>query len=462
MTIKKIGLSAIAIATISTAAFATGSLSLNGVVGKFSNELITNTSVDVNNTSPLNYTCGITNASASEPGFELKLASPAVIKSSDGNISILAVDDNSTIAVFDRYDSSAHSIIFKKNAGASISRGVAYKVVSDDNTTLGTGSMEITVTKGSSAVNAQLIVTDNTGVTVIDDVSAKILEGADQFSMSIDHKFDAQIDASKAFKEFYVGASATDDIVNYTMANNKALFNIPATATKIQLDIVADQNLTTYKVTNSANTGGAQINTYALSDYNLTASAGAPDNNFSETIASTLTTDKTGAMVVTNFKATGVVGFNGFSKTLLSAVDAGAWTIYGYNAQIPNVASTSIVDVAMKFTNRSTLDTDIYFTLIDPDGTTATLNSVDNPSLAKLPANTTGTYKASALVALLGDAVITETATSTAGFNSTGSFSVEVSIPTTPSSVYGMASFKNTNLGQFKDLPVYNSSEMAY
>jgi len=78
----------------------------------------------------------------------------------------------------------------------------------------------------------------------------------------------------------------------------------------------------------------------------------------------------------------------------------------------------------MKFTNRSSLPTNIYFTLIDPQGHTVSLNSVDNPKLAALPAGTTGTYTASELVSLIPAGTT---------FNHTGSFSIEVSIPTTPS-----------------------------
>jgi len=270
--------------------------------------------------------------------------------------------------------------------------------------------------------------------------------------MSIDQKFDAQIDASLGFKQFN-GQDNKSDGVKYTIANKFSSFVIPATASKMQLDIVADQNLSTYKIseTNSSNT---HINSIKLGDYNLTASATGADVNstFTDAVTSTLQTDQTGAMSVTNFKATGFVTFNGFTKKLLNQVDAGAWTIYGYTAQIPNVVGLSNIDTTMKFTNRSSLDTNIYFTLIDPDGTVVTLDSVKNPSIASLPKKSTGTYKASDLLALVTDP----------DFDKTGSFSVEVSIPTTPSSVYGMASFKNKTLRQFKDLPIYNSSKLAY
>jgi len=472
MTIKKIALSAVAMAMVSSVALAagTGTLTLNGGIGKFSNELISNTSVDKNNTTQLDYTCGIVNASASTPGFELKLVSPAIIKSSSdvsGAFGIYKKDDNTSIATFDRYDSTAHSIIFKAAANASISRGVEY-VIGDSNTSAPVaGEMEMTVTKGSTSVNAELIVTDNTGTTNLDTVNTVVMNGADQFAMSIDTPFSAEIDASKAFKEFYgssTASSATTDAIVYTIANNRSAMTsgIFATATDTRLNIVADQNLTTYKIT-QATAGGTKIDTINLSDYNLTAYASAPDNNFSEQLTTTYTTDKAGAMSVTHFKATGVVAFDGFSKTLLSKVDAGSWTIYGYSAQIPNVVSIPSADVTLKFTNRSSLDAQIYFTLIDQDGTVVTLNSVDNPSLAALPANTTGKYLASDLVTLIknGDAKTTSAVGTIAGFNTAGSFSVEVSIPTTPTSVYGYASF-HSSAGNYKDLPIYNTSSMTY
>jgi hypothetical protein len=47
-------------------------------------------------------------------------------------------------------------------------------------------------------------------------------------------------------------------------------------------------------------------------------------------------------------------------------------------------------------------------------------------------------------------------------FNKTASISVEVSVPATPTNIYGFASFRNLKLGQFKDLPIYNSSTLSY
>jgi hypothetical protein len=467
MTIKKIMLSAVAASLVGTAAFASGTLSLNGTVGKYSNELISNTAVDANNTTALNYTAGIINASASEPGFELQLVAPAQIKSSDGNISVMD-ENNATVGVFDRYDPTAHSIIFKKQTGASISRGLVYKIVGDDNASLAPGAMEMTIGKGSTSVDAKLIVTDNTGVNVIDTASSKVLEGADQFAMSIDTKLDAQIDASLAFKEFHGTPSNTDTIV-YTIENKKAAMTsgIFATASSLKLDVVADQNLSAYKITeatalvSSGTAGFVPLTDISLSDYNLTADASTVDANISDQLTTVLTTDKTGAMSVTNFKATGVVKFNtAYSKTLLSQVDAGTWSIYGYNAQIPSVITNDTFSTNFKFTNRSSIEAGVYFTLIDADGTTVSLNSVDNPSIASLPANNTVTYKASDLVALAANA--TATGGSVAGFDGAHSFSVEVSIPTTPNLVYGFASLKNTAVGQFKDLPVYNSSTMTF
>jgi len=134
--------------------------------------------------------------------------------------------------------------------------------------------------------------------------------------------------------------------------------------------------------------------------------------------------------------------------------NAGEWAIYGYNAQIPNVAGVEgRYETTMKFTNRSGLDTDIFFTLIDQDGTIVELSSADFPNeIAALPHNTTGKYNATDLLALVTDPE----------FDKNRSISVEVSIPTTPSAVYGAAAFKNNMTGQFNDLPIYNTSSMTY
>lgn len=460
MTMKKLGMSAVVASMLTTAVYASGTISVEGGPITAATEFLDNSAVDVNLTRSFLYTNGMTLATASEAGFELKFD---VTPTSDGNLTVQDFDTNETVADFDRVD--GNSIIFSAATNANIQRNKKYKVVSDDNTTVGAGAISLTIPKGTTTLTATLIVSDNTGVNVLDNPSANVIDIKPQLSGSFSTKLNAQIDAANGFLVFATNSpTTTSDTYSYIYSSIRDM-DIPVTVTAVDYVVSSDTNLSTYTVTQantSATTTGAWGNgdfTNTVNDTNITmaASAGNQDNNGSIEQLVTLNIAPTAAMKVVDFKATGKATYTagavtGVTKTLFADVDAGTWTIFGYNAQIPNVAGLTTHDTTMKFTNRSSLDTNIYFTLIDPDGTVATLNSVDNPTVAALPSNTTGTYKASKLLAL-----VTDTA-----FNKTGSVSVEVSIPTTPSAVYGMASFKNITLGQFKDLPVYNSSTLGY
>ncbi|MCD6258009.1 MAG: hypothetical protein J7J31_00240 [Helicobacteraceae bacterium] len=411
------------------------------------------------------YKCGMTASTATEPGFELKF--PGLTPIAESNITIADSDTNVTVAVFDRND--GESVIFSTVSGTTIQRNKNYTVghelnaTHSDTTRLGT-SLMLSLPVGTTTADASLILYSNSGDSTLDTATDTILETRTQFTGSFGTQLDAQIDASADFLLFNAdGAradSTTQDSYTFTFANDKDI-DFAATSTDVTYTVFADRNISTFTVTAAdADTNDVFSGSWAdavwpaptVNDYNITASV-VGDTNGSVTEEVQLTVAPTEDMAIVNFTGQGVVTFDGgATKTLFSGVSAGNWTIYGYTAQIPNVAGLSTHDTVMKFTNRSSLNTNIYFTLIDPDGTTATLNSADNAEIASLNADTTGTYVASALLALVDDAA----------FDKTGSISVEVSIPTTPDAVYGMASFKNNALGQFKDLPVYNSSSMGY
>lgn len=460
MTIKKLSLSAVAAAMVATSAIA-GAIN-TGSITTIASELLENEAVDINVSNAIQYTCTMSNTevkSAAEAGIELSL--PGISSASSlANLRVIRTDTNATVA---EYASKVGStLIFEAATGTSVVEDGSYKVVSfDSNSTINSarGDLILTLAKGSDSVTAIMKTTSNDGVSILDTASGPIAQTEPQFALSVDTALDSQIDAASGFLNFT--SSGTTDNFAFKFVNKGTTLDIPATLTGLSLALISDQNLSEYVVTGSspalgtAVTGstigqGISVAKTADNDHNITY-ASSDSNNTEAIFTSTLTTTAVGEMAVTNFTATGGVTFNGstssYSKQLLTDADAGKWTIYGYTAQIPNVAGLSTHDTVMKFTNRSSLDTNIYFTLIDPDGTVATLNSVDNPELASLPADTTGTYVASTLLSLVDDAA----------FNKAGSISVEVAIPTTPTSVYGMASFKNNALGQFKDLPVYNS-----
>jgi hypothetical protein len=278
-----------------------------------------------------------------------------------------------------------------------------------------------------------------------------IAEVGAEYVGSITSKMNARINASDSFESFYdqyADDNLEDELV-FSLTQKATLAGASLGDTVADVVLVYDNNLT---VNDNTATG---MDARTSNDYNVTGTVSLTGSGTADTETIELALDGNDASIpVTTFTLNAYVssGSNVFNVIPATAANAGTWTVYGYTAQIPNVSGLSTHETTMKFTNRSTLDTNIYFTLIDPDGTVVTLDSVTNTELAAIAANETGTYKASTLVSLITDP----------DFDATGSFSVEVSIPTTPTSVYGMASFKNTTLGQFKDLPVYNSSTMSY
>lgn len=454
MTIKKLSLSAVAAAMVATSAIA-GSIDA-GSLSKVSKELLTAQAVDVNLSNGIEYTNSMNNTdvkTASEAGFELEIAG---LKNASG-LEVINPDTNTTIAT--QTGIVGDTIIFEAATGQSAVEDQTYMFISTStkgvSNDIVAGELEVSIPKGSTSLSATVKTTSNDGVSVLDTASGPIVSTVQQFSLQVSEKLSASIDAAADFLEFTtvngLAATTTTDTFEYNFTNLKAELDFPADETaRSMVLLTGDQNISTYAVTSSV--GADTVN-----DMNITLDTGADlaldTNGTTSTVTRTFTVNPTDDMRPVTFTLNGTTTINGgVVVNLGTGLDAGNWDVYGYTAQIPNVAGLSTHDTVMKFTNRSSIDADIYFTLIDPDGTVARLNSVDNPELASLAADTTGTYVASALLALVDDAA----------FNKTGSISVEVAVPTTPDAVYGMASFKNNALGQFKDLPVYNSSDMNY
>jgi hypothetical protein len=455
MTTNKLGLSVVAASLVASSLVA-GTFSLD--TSKVSKELLKAQAVDVNITKAIKYTNTMSNTevkSASEAGFELDI--PGLNSNSNLSNLVVQVDDDTNTTVAKYSKTVGTTIVFAAESGKSATENETYRFVSaDKNTSINAVDLALTAPKDAESVTATAKTTSNDGVSILDTASGAIIEVAQQYSFAVDTQLSASVDAAADFLDFTTADSKAKtthtDIYEFTYTDKGADLDFNATATAVNINVISDVNLSTYAL---AITG--DINMPAtVNDMNITFDDNnITDVNGSHTDTFTFTESATDDMGVVNFTANASVTIDGgVVVDLANSVDAGDWGIYGYTAQIPNVVGLAgNIETTMKFTNRSDIDSEIYFTLIDPDGTVATLNSKDNASIASLAKGTTGTYKASALIALVDDA----------DFDGTGSISVEVAVPTTPNSVYGMASFKNITLGgQFKDLPVYNSSEMAY
>jgi len=446
---KKIITSAAVAAALTTGAFAVGTLTVNGGTFKVSKELLQAKAVDVNITTAIFYKAGIVSSSASEPGFEIAFAG---LTPSAKNLLIVDAETNATVAKFSRIDDS--SIILEAVSGKSINRNKSYKLVSkDNNASITAGDLELTLPKGTTSAKAKLTLTDNTGVSKLDEVEDDIITTVQQFSASVKTKLDEKIDSSADFKKF-VGGVAFDSYEISFVNNFSATTGKWANATKVDLVLFSDQNLTKngYSAVTLAPAGDGSIDKKDMNT-TLTYTDIASDSNQSH--VNTLTVNGTSAMGITTFTASAIVTVNGITSplTIMDKAEAGQWDIYGYTAQIPNVAAIAPnFETTIKFTNKGNENANIYFTLRDADGTVALVNSAINTNVPSLQAGTTQTYNASMLLAQVTDVA----------FDKTTSISVEVSVPATPTNIYGFASFKNLKLGQFKDLPIYNSSTLSY
>ena len=473
MTIKKTGLSLAAMALVTTGLVAAN---LNVTSSKtFANELVTvqdyngtEIVLDANSTTvvPTNLVGGI---SAGNGKINL-IFSGARIGSAYTAMKVYNIDRNSTVGINPTLSSPQGSTIKSQltfDVNDTINNGDTLffsdaALLSDveANSSIVTTTVPLDILKDTSVINMKVQFA-NVSAAELDVTPEKaVYTGKDQWTVAITTKFNALIDATADFYKFTTTNSTTTvDAGKLTFTSTAPTLAANAT---MKVRTTADTNVSLVATWADTTASGNQF-TAASTGYELNATSAV--NATAYDLNASVAGSNTNEIKETQFTVSVDANFtNSGQSTLLAATTSnfGAWTIYGYNAKIPNVVAVTNIDTTMKFTNRSALDTDIYFTLVDRDGTIAKLNS-SNTSLSDLKDGSTGTYKASAIVALLGSATITETDTSTAGFDSTGSFSVEVSIPTTPSSVYGMASFKNSagTIAQFKDLPVY-SNNTAY
>ena len=487
MTIKNIMLSAIAASLVTTAAVAGTVTSQSGSTGLIGTEALSLADVNVSNPfSNLVYMpTEIPATSLKNPVFKFEFAnSKDMNKVADDNASVWeCVDGNDTnytaanwkqVAYNPQFSGTNNNIVSFNAVSSDIYAYNNKKYIVADGNTTGTdanltsenkSNLQIIVVKGSTSdvvLKASLYSGDSQALT--DSASASIAKVGPEFTASITQKFDARIDASSGFRLFYdqnsdgVTKKADNAIINIhqnATLGGASLGEVPAT-----LVVAYDQNTSKY----ISNTGdlikfSSLDNASVNSDLNVSETTDNFTANTAEDVNATvtLTTNATSPDEIkkTQFTANAYVmkGTNKFTILPATTKNAGEWTIYGYNAQIPDVMPTDAYVTYMKFTNRSTLNTGVYFTLIDQDGIAVPVNSVDD-GIASLPANTTMKYKASDLAAIAFK--------KNPNFDMTKSISIEVSIPTTPSSVYGMASLKNVALGQFKDLPIYNNSGLNY
>ena len=478
MTIKRLGLSAVAASLIATGAFA-GALSLGGIDNSSDPAKLVKS-------EPVTVSDILIKDSINKQGFDVNVTSttakqivyqptdfstgqqdkPAVIfEISNGNwvlsekakkLKLIEDGDDTNKTVAKYKDHSGNTIIFDPGDNGVLIKNKIYKLVLDDNSTNLSGDLAVRL-KNSEAKDVTLTISSGSSQTqtIFDTATGDFIKLVPEFSAEVSSFFSKKIDAAEAFAKFT--KSATNDKAEIKLTRKTVDVKADATyagTADVEVVFTYDQNLT--GIVKESVPAGSVGYTAKMNDFNTTGtmSTYTPSNNDTFELQFDLEDDN-GGIPETAFNASLTFEFKNLNDklALLDEAKAGYWGIYGYNAQIPNAAGLDNYQTTLKFTNRSTIDAEIYITLIDPAGTKVTVDS-ENDGIASLAKGTTGTYRVSDLVAKATEKDST--------FNGNGSVSIEVVVPTSPNSVYGAASFKNVQFGQFKDLPVYSNSEMTY
>jgi len=446
---KKIITSAATAAALTTAVFA-GTLVVDNPTNDkivISEELLTLGAVQANVTDRLKYTAELSlGSTASEPGFSLEFTDGITVALAN-NLKI--VDANTSSVVATQNFINGNQIIFATQGGASVVNGKSYYIVGASGTGIALGELTLNVPQNTTGGKAKFVVTDNPGVTTLDTVDTDVISTGEQFTATLNTKLSAEIDAASGFLNFVGSGSATSsttDSFKVTYINNAPSMSIVAGVNSATIKITADYNLTAVGITSSLGT---------VSGKDIIIPLTAAESNGTTAFDGVVSLSGANVVSATNFVVSVDTNFtNGTLNAMdaaASADDFGKWTVYGYTAQIPNVLAKTGFETNFKFTNASTEDSEVYFTLRDMDGTVAKLDSVTH-AFDGIKAGATAKYKGTELLALVTDAE----------FDKTQSYSLEVSIPVAPEQVYGFASLRNLTLGQFKDLPIYNTSARTY
>ena len=465
MTMKKLGLSLVAATMLASSASA--ALINVATVPTVSSELLKLQAVTINVASTIEFKCEMnkTNvATGNAAGVQVTIPG---IASTSGNLAVYSLDSSgkavAKVATFGSLVSSANQLVFDGVAGTSITQDINY-VVASSTTALGAAPIPpvatdivVAMPQNSGTLSAKIQVVSNDGVSVLDEGTGAIATATPQFSLTVSSPASKLIDAANGFLTFTSGT--TDTIVQSW--DQKAL-TYPATLTAIRTVINSDSNLSqgTIMTRSETNVGTAPA-LVATNDYNTTfadISAGTPGTADTETL--TFTNVATAEIPVTNFTLSGVIDFtDGGANTYtnVSVADklkAGAWKIYGYNAQIPNVRNNANLKTYINVTNSSSIAADVIFTILpDTDGVNAS-EAICSSNEGSINANTSRKFDVANILA---------NSNCSQAVKDGSNMAMEIAVPTQPDSVYANAYTKNTQVGgNFIVLPVYNTSGMSY
>ena len=423
MTIKKLVLSTVAAAMVTTTVSAAGTTTATSQsVGTEGVTVASNLQhVDLNTSHVVSILGSISQGSVIYNFTGLGL--------SDRNVTNAAVMNNGLEVTSSCTKGSVTQLICDVNG--TITSGDT--LILTDATATGGITVDYNLTAGFSGATIATQIT-NSATTPIDTATAvTLLSTQTEWAAAKGNVFANTIDASDSFLSFQSEANAT-----VTVTNTPA--DLGTNTLSAIWSVFPDSNLSGTNI-NVAMTGGQSqgkdnnytagtitaAGTYEI-DYNPDGVIVLPEATFTTSITATIASK---------------------SVNLLASTAFGAFTTYGYNANIPGASySAGTTDTIITLVNNQTAaSADTVIVIKDATGTPCTLSSATATELTKPTANSSTKYKLSTMLGNSGCSTLTGT-----------SYSIQVTLPTTPTSVFANAVVKRTDIaGAFKVLPVYNN-----
>ena len=443
MTIKKIVLSTIATSMIATSAFGAATFTASsvsvGAEGLASDAGYLN-AVDVNTSLTVDLLGSLTDGSIIYTFADTNGNALDINATDAADVRVWLDNNNTSSAVTGACANGTTGQIICTLTNPGISSGNVL-VLADDNATAG-HEFDFNVTSGfaGATVTVQLAATDTSAVG--DSISATLMTAATEWTAAVGTSMNGEIDASADFLSF--ANSATDD--NGTIVITQTAPVVRAVPTPSASWVInPDRNTSAYGAV--AVTGGGAVTQGRDNNYTTamtTLTAGTFNFEFTPTVGGTVTIEE--AAFTTSLSAT----FGTNVVSLLSASDFGSFSTYGYTGNIPGASySSGVTDTVLTLVNNQSAATaDAIVTIKDADGDSCSLTSASATEVTKPTANSSTKYRLSTMLGNSGCSALSGT-----------SYSLQVTLPTTPTSVYvnAFVTRTDTTIPSFKVLPVYNN-----
>lgn len=466
MTIKKIALSTLAATMMTSSAFAANSL----VVDTNATEVATELTVD-NNVSLTDVAVG----AWYNPSLSAGVQDGKILITLDGGsiqgapaAYILNVDGNTTVGINpvlagqndDKLIFDVNGTINDYDKLALVTGGTTD--IRDNNYTANNATMDVDMI--SDGITMTMTILDNVDDAMHTSNAADFASVKTEWSVEVKSSdiFDALIDAANDFKQFTDGTNTdSNDTASITVTSSDPDQN--TTDIDLNVTLLADTNISQQMDTidlggvaatyEGVTAGGLHQYTWDVTVDSDSLAVAGKDIQFHLDSNGSTEIEKTNFTVSVSSDGTGANA--NYAGTYLTGSSIGAWGIYGYSAQIPNVrTSTGVYNTYINVTNSSSIAADAVFTILPKtDGANTSEDDTCSYNAGSIAKNTQMKYDFANILANsnCSDAV-----------KSSVNFSVELAVPTEPNSVYVNAYTKNHNLQDFIVLPVYNSSQLGY